>query len=84
MKGLFLLSAVLLFGCAGAKTLEELELEAMKTGDWSAVERREKVLAERQAQRDAGCATGSKLLCETIGGASRCYCSPAHEKIKIY
>lgn len=85
MKGLIGLVAVtMLCACAQVKTLEELEREAMETGDWSAVEKREKKLAEQQARREAGCRGTETLMCDHIGGVSRCYCAPMTEKIKIY
>ena len=85
MKGLAGLVAVtMLCACAEVKTLEQLELEALETGDWSAVEKREKKLAEQQARREAGCRGTETLLCDNIGGVSRCYCSPPQERIKIY
>lgn len=85
MKGLAgLVAVIMLCACADVKTLEELEVEARETGDWSAVEKREKKLAEKQARREAGCRGTETLLCDNIGGVSRCYCSPATEKIKIY
>ena len=38
---------VVLGGCGSYSTLEELEQEAMLTGDWSRVEQRERILAKR-------------------------------------
>ena len=78
------MAVIMLCACADVKTLEELVVEARETGDWSAVEKREKKLAEKQARREAGCRGTETLLCDNIGGVSRCYCSPATEKIKIY
>ena len=41
MKVILLLGlSVLMFGCGSYQTLEELEAEALMTGDWSAVEKR--------------------------------------------
>jgi len=85
MKGLTgLLALTLLCACAEVKTLEDLEQEALVTGDWSAVEKREKKMAERQARREAGCRSTETLLCDNVAGVSRCYCNPATEKIRIY
>jgi len=85
MKGLTMMAAlIVLCACADVKTLEELELEALQTGDWSAVEKREKKLAEKKARQEAGCRATETLLCDNVGGVSRCYCSPTQERIKIY
>ena len=41
MKLLFLFALAVVIGCAPQATLEELEDEAIGTGDWVAVERHE-------------------------------------------
>ena len=41
----------LLFGCADMRSLEELEDEAVITGDWSLVEAREALIAKRNSRR---------------------------------
>ncbi len=85
MTRAIVLAALLVLGaCADTRTLEELEQEAMETGDWSAVERREKKLAEQLARREAGCRTTETLVCETLAGASKCYCVSKHDRIWDY
>ena len=85
MTRVMVLLAFLAMGaCADTRTLEELEQEAMVTGDWSAVERREKKMAEKQARRDAGCRTTETLVCETLASTSRCYCVSKHDRIVDY
>lgn len=74
MKGLMILFTVLLLGCAEVRTLEELELSALRSGDWSAVEARERALARRAVQRGAACANGDIAVCETRLGTQRCSC----------
>lgn len=74
MKGLLLFTAVLLVGCADLETLEELELAALQSGDWSAVERRERNIARREAQRGISCPSRSIAVCEQRVRGSRCSC----------
>jgi hypothetical protein len=66
---------VLLFGCAEVKTLEELELAAIQSGDWSAVEKREQSMARRKARRGPSCPSGSIAVCEVRGGDRQCQCA---------
>lgn len=75
MKGLIALSAVLLLGCADIKTLEELELTALQTGDWSAVNAREQSIARREARRGPSCPSGQIAVCEKQGRTDRCQCT---------
>jgi hypothetical protein len=65
---------LVLFACAPVPTLEELEDEAMLTGDWSKVEAREKRLKYEQEYRAAEqyCKEQNKLLiCLHRGGPAR-------------
>ncbi len=81
MTRVLLLLAFLAMGaCADKRTLEDLEKEAMETGDWSAVERREKKMAEKEARRAAGCRTTETLICETLADVQRCYCITKHDR----
>ena len=81
---LVLLAFLAIGACADTRTLEELEQEAMETGDWTAVERREKKLAEKLARREAGCRTTETLVCEELASTARCYCVSKHDKIWDY
>jgi len=81
MKGPFLaLSIVLLAGCADIKTLEELEFAALQSGDWSAVEQREKNIARRKARQVARCPSGSIPVCVNRGNRTRCSCN-SHDEV---
>lgn len=75
MKGLLVFIAVLMVGCAEYQTLEELELAALESGDWSAVEQREKLMEQRRARRAASCGAGRIMVCEHRGTDRGCYCS---------
>ncbi|MCH7538407.1 MAG: hypothetical protein IID57_11200, partial [Proteobacteria bacterium] len=49
MKGTGILVLLLMLGgCAVVPTLEDLEDQALLTGDWSQVENRERTIARRQ------------------------------------
>lgn len=75
MKRVLCLSAVLwMVGCASMPTLEELEAEALETGDWSAVEEREALIAKRNARRPAQCPTGHVSYCQKNIGRLDCQC----------
>ncbi len=80
MKGLLLaLSIILSAGCADLKTLEELEFAALQSGDWSAVEQREKNIARRKARQGVRCPSGSIPVCVDRGTRTRCSCNSREE-----
>ncbi len=68
--------AVLLFvtGCASTKSMDQLELEASISGDWSEVEKRERILARRKEREGPNCPNGYISFCEQVGGAKNCGC----------
>lgn len=68
------LALCLLGGCGSYHTLEELEQEALLTGDWSKVERRERILANRAARARLTCPGGYIRYCESHGLQDRCTC----------
>lgn len=63
----------MLVGCATGPSLEELEAQALVTGDWSLVERREAQLARRN-KPTIRCPSGTMSYCESHLGQSRCGC----------
>ena len=74
ISGLILL--LFLVGCAPMKSMEQLENEAMMTGDWSAVEDRERAIA-RKAERQGvklNCPSGYISFCQNYAGIDRCGC----------
>lgn len=73
MKGIVLLGLCMIAGCSYTP-LEELEKQAMVTGDWSAVERRERLIAEREARTRSNCPSQTVEVCETFIGDERCSC----------
>ena len=75
MKGLGIFILVLMLsGCAAVPTLEELEDQAVLTGDWSQVEKRERTIARRQTAEPLDCANGYVSYCETRIATTRCSC----------
>ena len=50
MRGIIVAALLILGGCSGYQTLEQLEDEALVSGDWSAVEKREELIA-REIQK---------------------------------
>lgn len=77
MKVLVLLGALafVAVGCSAVPTLEQLEEQATLTGDWSAVEKREQVIARREARRGLQCPRGYVSYCEQHVGRSKCTCA---------
>ena len=69
-----LILILMLGGCAAVPTLEELEDQAVLTGDWSQVEKRERTIARRQTAEPLDCANGYVSYCETRIATTRCSC----------
>jgi len=79
MKLLLLMGVFFLTGCVSMPTLEELEAQAFLTGDWSAVEKREKLIAKRDLMRGPRCPAGTTAYCEQRLGPKRCACVSSAE-----
>ena len=63
-----------LVGCAAQPTLDELETQAFLTGDWSAVEARERSIARRAARSGSQCPSSYIAYCENRFGSMECTC----------
>ena len=74
MKGIIIFTLILLAGCTSVTSLEQLEAEALTTGDWSAVEKRERVIARRNSHTGIHCPSGTIAYCESIGTKKDCSC----------
>ena len=74
MKLLYGLVLAVLVGCSTSLSLDELEQEALATGDWSAVEKREKVIARSRGDAGPQCPSGSVKSCYEFGMKSECLC----------
>ena len=65
---------LLLGGCGSYQTLEELERQAFVTGDWSEVNKRERIIAKRRNRMGLACGSGTTQYCESWGASERCTC----------
>ena len=74
MRALLLAAVLLLNACAATVPMAELERQAMLTGDWSAVERRERRQARRADRYGPSCGPGRLSYCERSGSRDRCAC----------
>jgi hypothetical protein len=76
MKALSVLLVLFLVGCSNQPTLDELEAEALQTGDWTAVEEREKLLRRTGRLSDSECPSGTLQMCVDDMGSETCRCLP--------
>ena len=76
MKILSVLALILMAGCTVGPTMADLETQAMLTGDWSAVDKREQSIARRNLRRGSVSNCPAKYLsyCEIGLGKKRCSC----------
>jgi hypothetical protein len=74
MRILSVLILVGMAGCAVSPTFEELETQALLSGDWSAVEKRERLLARRQARQGPNCPAGYVAYCVDRFYDNECTC----------
>jgi hypothetical protein len=74
MKGIIILAFVFLAGCGTYTPLEQLEREALVSGDWSLVEQRERIISRANARPGAHCPDGTLNYCESRFGEKRCQC----------
>ena len=65
---------LLLTGCGAMKSMEQLEKEAFLSGDWSAVEQRERQIARRNLKSSLYCPPGKIGYCEADFGRNECTC----------
>ena len=76
-SGVMLLGLLLtLASCVGGATMAELEQEASRTGDWSAVERREAMEIARLEKSGPACPQHLIKLCVKNGPQITCSCMP--------
>lgn len=84
MRAIVLMGALLLSGCAVSVPMAELERQAMLTGDWSAVERRERQMARRAERNGPSCGRGMISYCVITGGDDRCTCIPGQSLRDVF
>jgi len=75
IKILSVIAFLVAAGCSGVPTMEELETQAMLTGDWSAVDKRERSVARRLAQAPMQCPDGYAAICEVRFAERKCACA---------
>ena len=74
MRGIIVATLLILGGCSGYQTLEQLEDQALVSGDWSAVEKREELIARQARRNGPQCPKGFTAYCETSVFEQRCAC----------
>ena len=74
MRGIIVAALLILGGCSGYQTLEQLEDQALVSGDWSAVEKREELIARQARRNGPKCPRGFTAYCETSALVQRCSC----------
>lgn len=75
MKRIIIISAlVLLAGCSSLVPMEQLEAEAIRTGDWSLVEQRERIIARRNLRSNLNCPPRTTGYCEIGPAGEKCVC----------
>lgn len=70
-----LICMAFLSGCAVRIPMQELEAEALRSGDWSQVEKRERLIAKRKRSGQIKCPRDSVAICDSRGSHTRCECT---------
>jgi hypothetical protein len=68
------LAMALLAGCSGFIPLEQLQADALRTGNWSLVEQRERLLERRKIHGFMQCPPGYIGYCQEDFGRKGCSC----------
>jgi hypothetical protein len=80
MRIVGIISLCLLVGCTARPTIEELKEEALDTGDWSAVEKRQRMDDKwGVVKTDSACRGGRVELCQTKSAQEVCDCVSPHD-----
>lgn len=74
MKFLSLISICMLAACVNRPTIDELEHEALLTGDWTKVEQRERLVIRAATDEGQRCPEGFVLACFEQGPLVDCKC----------
>jgi len=74
MKTICVLVLCFLAGCAGRTTFEELEDEAIESGNWSKVEERERLMQRQDKKLGPECPSGLTTRCYEVGLSVSCDC----------
>jgi hypothetical protein len=80
MKFVGIMVLCLLAGCSARPTIEELEAEALDTGDWAAVEKRERMDEKWGVVKTDSACRGDKVeICYTKSAQEECACVSPHD-----
>ena len=80
MKLAGIIALCFLVGCTARPTLEELEADALATGDWAAVEKRERMDEKWGVVKTDSKCPGSKVeICQTKLAQEVCDCVSPHD-----
>jgi len=74
MRFLITLVFCVLVGCGGQQTLDELEKEALVSGDWTEVEKRELMIQRRNGKFGQACPDRLTRVCIEKGTSVVCEC----------
>jgi len=77
MKIAGILLLVFLVACSNQPTLDELQAESARSGDWTAVEKRERMNERMSVQTESVCMDGYFNYCRVKGAQEICTCEPA-------
>ncbi|MGI9200894.1 MAG: hypothetical protein ACR2QL_07535 [Woeseiaceae bacterium] len=76
MRITIILLTLILAACASRPSIEELEDQAMVSGDWSAVEAREKAYERQRGESALVCPVRYTKVCHQSGADDKCSCVP--------
>jgi hypothetical protein len=76
MKTITLTTLLVLAACGSQTTLEELEQEALATGNWTEVKKRELALKRSSKNSSKSCPNGFVNVCLESGMNIDCECVP--------
>ena len=80
MRLLFSMIVFFLAACTAQPSFEELEAEAIESGDWTAVNSREEADERRREKAGAICVTGQTRICVETGPVEECSCVPSSNR----
>ena len=75
---------VVLAGCSSSPSLQELEDEAIVTGDWTAVEERERLIERKRKKNVLDCPAGYTSACYEVGLSTECACVRAVAGSRVF
>lgn len=77
MRLVFLVIVFFLAACTAQPSFEELEAEAIASGDWTAVDSREEADERRREKAGPICEGEQTRICVETGPVEECSCVPA-------